>query len=183
MVPWAVMMSTGRRGCRAWSLSMSWMPSRGSMRRSSTAKSKRPAVITSTACWGWLVAVTSKPMAVRRISRTSRIAAASATIKKRRLIVAEALQLLPQAVQLPVAGGELLAQAHDVRPGGQQASHRVAADQGTPGGGVVGILRQQLIVGPHGAGVVALLHQSVGAVEERRRRPPRRAARQEHPQR
>src|ERR687892_225297 len=88
MVPWAVMISTGSRGCRSCTASISAMPSVGSMRRSSRATSNRPPSTAAMATWGSLVAVTSKPIVTRRISSTSTIAVSSSTTSTLRFTVA-----------------------------------------------------------------------------------------------
>src|SRR5947209_9846318 len=93
------MISTGRRGWRSWSPSMRRMPSVGSMRRSSKARSKRDASVASRALRGSLVAVTSNPIAVRRISSTSRIAASSSTTRTF-CFTAESLPLFQLQVDL-----------------------------------------------------------------------------------
>ena len=91
MVPCAVMISTGNRGWRACSCSMSEMPSIGSMRRSTSARSKRPAAMVPTAARASDVASISNPIAASRISSTSRMAASSSTIRTRRFIAQERL--------------------------------------------------------------------------------------------
>src|SRR6266508_2330302 len=92
MVPWAVMISTGSRGWRVCTDSISVMPSVGSMRRSNKATSKRPPSTAAVATWGSLVAVTSKPSVTRRISSTSTMAMSSSTTSTLRFIVAGALR-------------------------------------------------------------------------------------------
>src|SRR5215472_1707752 len=136
MVPCAVMMSTGRRGCRWWRPSIRRMPS-----------------VASSALRGSLVAVTSNPIAVRRISSTSRIAASSSTTRTFCFtppslpllelqvdllepfeIGAELLGLLAHPPQVALALGELVAHARkllveprDLVAGRHDRGHRVAA--------------------------------------------------------
>ena len=59
MVPCAVMMSTGSRGWRPCTASISAMPSVGSIRRSISARSNRVLSAATIAAWGSAVAVTS----------------------------------------------------------------------------------------------------------------------------
>src|SRR5258705_11789963 len=113
------MISTGKRGCRSWSPSISRMPSVGSMRRSSRARSKRPASVASRARRGSLVAVTSKPIAVSRISSASRIAASSSTTRtfcftlpslpflELQVDLLEALEVGPQLLGLLAHSGQI----------------------------------------------------------------------------
>src|SRR5215471_5456666 len=166
IVPCAVMINTGRRGCRWWSPSMRRMPSVGSMRRSSSARSKRPASTASSARRGSLVAVTSKPIAVRRISSTSTIAASSSTTRtfcftspslpllelqvdllEPLEIGAELVGLLAHPRQVALALGKLVAHARellveprDLVAGRHDRGYRIAARPDRLG--VVGVLRQ-----------------------------------------
>src|SRR5438552_2111518 len=84
------MISTGRRGWRAWSCSINAMPSMASIRRSTSARSKRPPAALRMATCGSTVPSTSKPIAARRISSTSRMAASSSTMRTLRFIGAGA---------------------------------------------------------------------------------------------
>src|SRR5438067_10544943 len=83
------MMSTGSRGWRACSASMSRTPSIGSIRRSRSATSKRWLWAASSALPPSSSAVTSKFIARSRISRMSRMPRSSSTSSRRRFIVAE----------------------------------------------------------------------------------------------
>src|SRR5262249_47754266 len=138
---------------RSWRPSMRRMPSVGSMRRSRRARSKRPASVASSALRGSLVAVTSNPIAVRRISSTSRIAASSSTTRtfcftplsfplfqlqvdllEPLEVGPELLGLLAHSRQVALALGELVTHARKllVEPGdlvarGHDRGHRVAA--------------------------------------------------------
>src|SRR5262245_22934395 len=136
------------------------------MRRSSKARSKRVDASVCRARIASGVDVTSKPMASRRISSTSRMATSSSTIRTRRFMVglapaallleidplqvlqipAQGLQILLDAPQLGLARAELLPQPADVVTGGQQVAQNVAGGQRPRGGRVVGIARQQLVV-------------------------------------
>src|SRR5215470_17291775 len=162
------------------------MPSVGSIRRSSSARSKRPASVASRALRGSLVAVTSKPMAVRRISSTSRIAASSSTTRtlcftplslpllELQVDLLEALQVGPQLVgllahpgQISLALGqlvthprELLIEARDLVARRHDRGDRVAA--GADGLRIVRILRQVRVVGGDRRAVVAVGREAIG---------------------
>src|SRR6266404_7115493 len=85
----------------------------------STGRSKRPASVASRARRGSLVAVTSKPIAVSRISSTSRIAASSSTTRtfcftppslpflELQVDLLEALEVGPQLLGLLAHSGQI----------------------------------------------------------------------------
>src|SRR6185295_2590923 len=92
-----------------------------------------PAAAAATACGPSAVAMTSKPIASSRIASTSRMCASSSTISTRRFTrpsppslqahvgVLQLLQIQPELLRLArqlrhlrLAGGDLLAQAHQL---------------------------------------------------------------------
>src|SRR6185436_4688539 len=194
MVPCAVMISTGSRGCRACTASIRAMPSVGSMRRSSRATSKRPPSTAVTAAWGSAVAVTSKPIVARRISSTSTMAVSSSTTSTLRFITgpsspslqfqvhllelfqiclqpvgfrAHAHELAVATVQVLAQPGQLLAQPAELGPRAEQRPQRVAAGGGTRGALGLRVLRQVVVVGDDGLVPGAVAGEAVSTVEQR----------------